>query len=260
MKKIYVLLLALCVIFLTACGGEEDDQSGNVVINTDPLEVEVLMSEQKNPDEEILLSALVTQGEEPVNDADEVIFEVWQEGQKEESDMVDYTEVDEGVYVAPYTFKEEAVYFVQPHVTARGMHVMPVHEVAVGDVDLTGKYDEGGHDHDHDHDTHDHEEHGHHHHSDIIDVNANFEHITRENNQFELEVLKEGEPLTEARVQLEIWQHGDETRTWHELMEEAEGVYTATHHFEESGEFHVVIHIENDDLHEHLDDSFTIDE
>ncbi len=256
---------------LAACGEDDGEQSGGDVINTDPLEVEVLMDDIADPGEEMMLEALVTQGEELVNDANEVTFEVWQEGQKEHSEMVDYTDVDEGVYSAPFTFGEEAVYFVQPHVTARGMHVMPVHEIAVGDVELTGRYDENdaedAHEHDdheegeHDHGDadHDHGDNGHSHHSDIIDVNANFDQLTLEESQFQLEVFKEDTPLSDARVQLEIWQHGDEVRTWLELEEEAEGTYTAIHEFEQSGEYHVVIHVENDEIHEHLDDQFTIE-
>ncbi|WP_156509930.1 hypothetical protein [Rossellomorea aquimaris] len=39
-----------------------------------------------------------------------------------------------GIYTIKKTFKEEGIYYVQTHVTARDMHVMPKKQFVVGEV------------------------------------------------------------------------------------------------------------------------------
>ncbi|MBM7097453.1 FixH family protein [Bacillus sp. H-16] len=252
MKKF--LAFALISVLMIACGQEEEESHGNELENLGPIDVEVTMDSEGDPGE-WTLEALVTQGENPVNDADEVTFEVWKQGEKENSEMLDYEDVNEGMYTASYTFEEDGHYFVIPHVTAHGMHVMPTHELTIGEPESTES--EEADDHEHGHDDHDHSD-GHSHHSDIVDVESNFEDLDRD-TPIEVTITEDGETLEDARVRLEIWQHGDEMRTWIDAEDEGEGVYKAAHDFEEAGDYHVVIHIENDEIHEHLDDSFTIE-
>ncbi|MFC5711963.1 FixH family protein [Thalassorhabdus alkalitolerans] len=111
------------------------DKGEYKISSLDVIEVEILTEESQDPEEEFELEVLVTQGDEKVNDANEVVFEVWKEGEKEESDMVEADEVNGGVYTAPYTVEEDGVYVMQPHVTARGMHRMPTHTILAGDVE-----------------------------------------------------------------------------------------------------------------------------
>ncbi|WP_026688970.1 FixH family protein [Alteribacter aurantiacus] len=258
MKKVF--FVTLMSVFIVACGGqdEEDTQSSDPLDNLGPIDVEVTMDSEGDPGD-WTLEALVSQEGDPVNNADEVVFEVWKQGEKEDSDMLEYEEVNDGVYSASYTFEEEGIYFVIPHVTAHGMHVMPTHELVIGDVDPDEHYHEAEEEQGHDHEDHGHEsEPGHHHHSELVEVESNFDDLERD-AQIELTITEEGEGLEDARVQLEIWQHGDEVRTWVDADDEGNGNYTANHEFDEAGDYHVVIHIENDELHEHLDESFTIE-
>lgn len=83
---------------------------------------------------EITIVAKVTQGEDIVDDADEVKFEIWKEGEKEDQ----HEEVEakwnksEGVYYVEKIFEEQGIYNVIAHVTARGMHSMPKVQIEVG--------------------------------------------------------------------------------------------------------------------------------
>ncbi|PYZ98934.1 hypothetical protein CR205_10295 [Alteribacter lacisalsi] len=264
MKKVLSILIGAALL-AAACGQDEEENSG--ADNTDqfgPIDVEVLMDEEGDPGE-WTLETEVTQEGNPVDDADEVVFEVWIQGNQEDSDMVDYENVEEGVYTAPYTFEEDGIYYVVPHVTARGQHVMPRHEIAVGDVEESD-YIEEEEDHSHDHDHGEDDENGghgdgnghHHHHSDLVEVESNFDSLNGD-SRIEITVTKNGEPLEDGEVTLEMWQHGDEVREWVDMEYEGEGLYILDHEFEETGDYHVVIHIENDEIHEHLSEDFTIE-
>lgn len=125
MKKWFFPLL-LMVVLLSACAGEEEP--------TDPLapiEVEFsFMPEKAKAGEITTLQVLVTQADEHVDDAGEVQFEIWQEGQ-EKHDMVDAENKGDGIYQFMEKFHEPGVYHVIYHVTARDMHNMKQVEIKV---------------------------------------------------------------------------------------------------------------------------------
>lgn len=130
MKKWIALML---VLLLAACG--EEDSSAGAGEMPQEVEVEFNTEETADPGEEVLLSATVTQGTEAVEDADEVVFEVWQSGDRENSEMLEASHTQDGVYEQSWTVEEEGVYYVQAHTTARRMHVMPKMELTAGDPD-----------------------------------------------------------------------------------------------------------------------------
>ncbi|MDE0583495.1 MULTISPECIES: FixH family protein [Planococcus] len=131
MKKWIVLVLVM--LLLAACG-EEDSSAGTGEL-PQQVEVEFNTEETAEPGEEVRLSATVTQGTEAVEDADEVVFEVWQSGARENSEMLEASHTQDGVYEHSWTVEEEGLYFIQAHTTARRMHVMPKMELTVGDPD-----------------------------------------------------------------------------------------------------------------------------
>ena len=49
-----------------------------------PISVELTVTEKVEIDGPVEMAAVVTQGDDKVEDANEVVFEVWEEGQKEE--------------------------------------------------------------------------------------------------------------------------------------------------------------------------------
>jgi len=130
MKKWIVLLL---VLLLAACG--EEDSSVGAGEMPQEVKVEFNTEETADPGEEVLLSATITQGTEAVEDADEVVFEVWQSGARENSEMLEATHTQDGIYEHSWTAEEEGLYFIQAHTTARRMHVMPKMELTAGDPD-----------------------------------------------------------------------------------------------------------------------------
>ena len=129
MKKI--MWLGLPFLLLAGCGTEETGSAGT----GDPIEevmVEFNTEQQADPAEEVVLSVTVTQADEAVEDADEVVYEVWESGNRDNSEMIPAEHTENGIYEAETSFEEEGLYYMQVHTTARGLHVMPKQEITVG--------------------------------------------------------------------------------------------------------------------------------
>ncbi|SEQ45076.1 FixH family protein [Piscibacillus halophilus] len=249
MKK---LLFLLIILILSACASNADDENSNdeTEDTLTPISVEILMDDQLEVGEHTL-QAKVTHNDEPVTEADEVEFEVWQQGQKEESTFVTAEEDEEGLYTAEYNFQEDGIYHIQSHVTAKSQHVMPKHQVQVGNPTETDEHeaheDEDGHDHSHDHS-----------HSNNVDVD--FNHQNGESSGQEIlnvNISLNDEPLEEGRVRFEIKPDDDEHPVWADAEETESGVYTSEVELDAETSYTVTVHIENDDgLHEHEDFQF----
>lgn len=122
-------LIGILLVFVLL-GCSRDDTTAEPV---EPIEVELQVPEKGKVNEPIEISATVTQGDELVADADEVIFEIWKDGNKEECEMIGYDFHENGTYSIVTTFTDEGVFHVQVHVTARRMHVMPTKQITIGD-------------------------------------------------------------------------------------------------------------------------------
>ena len=147
MKILQFVFFIVIIVSLSACGGESNMDEQQMMTFVDVK----ISTEPKNimPGEEVTVQAHVTQGEENVNDADYVTFEIWKKGEEpEEPEEYDIENIDdyysnigiegelqgEGIYSIKTTFEEEGIYYVTAHVTARGMHNMPKKELIVGNV------------------------------------------------------------------------------------------------------------------------------
>lgn len=153
------------LIILSACHGNEPSESNHNQqsshdhhqeknVSTEPLKVEILTPDKLPVNQESILEAQLTQGDERVNDAQEVQFEVWQENRKKQSEMINAKREKDGIYIAKKTFQEDGVYYVQAHATARGMHVMPVKKIVVGDGAKDSDKDSPSHEQEQDSDHH----------------------------------------------------------------------------------------------------------
>ncbi|SDN97323.1 FixH family protein [Alkalicoccus daliensis] len=295
MKKI---MITAALGLLAACGTTEEnnnEQSGAVgvdEINLAQLEAEIEAPDTLEPGEEAELRVLVTQGEEIVDDASEVTWEIWQAGAKEESDMLEADlPGEEGWYSVQYDFEEEAVYHVQSHTTARGMHVMPVHDIIVGDPEEEElesaeetEHENSMNDHEHggnEENNHEHGEEGTHeqgennasaanedhslthgamHESMSIDWNTPANLVGVEEVTITMDIFWEEEAWEDGEVRLEIWQHHDEMRTWLEAEETDPGTYEKTFAPEESGSYHIMVHLEDEEVHEHIQYELYVEE
>lgn len=267
------MILSILMLVLTACGNAEEAESEENQEAVQPIEAVVTMPEEMDTGDQVLETE-VTQAGEAVSDADEVVFEVWQHGDKENSEMIEQESEENGVYSAEHSFEEDGIYLVQPHVTAREMHTMPVHTVIVGDVDQdeidafdesdieegSSFMDENDHNHEHDgdHDEEHNDDHQHGHSSDLdmsmtLDNDADPSVITVELNMDE-------EAYEADRVRLEVVDESDEEDIqWVDAEVQETGVYTAELDDIEEGTYNVILHVNGpDDLHEHTEEVFEV--
>lgn len=123
-RKVFLLLVSALLIIMAACSHNEHEQSAilNVKIQVkSPLEV----------NKETEIACFVTYGNEKVDDADEVKFEIWKQG-SEQHEMLKAKHKGNGKYTVTKTFTEAGTYSIVAHVTARSMHNMPKIDVVVG--------------------------------------------------------------------------------------------------------------------------------
>ncbi|RPF53382.1 YtkA-like protein [Aquisalibacillus elongatus] len=134
MKKVFFLLVLGLGIILTACNDDgqshEDNSDDEQADSLIPVEVNVLV-EDEVPLGEVTLKAEVTHDGEPVTDAEEVSIEVWEKGHEGESEKIDATHVEDGIYEISYQFDQPGTYEMYAHVTAKSQHVMPKHEFQI---------------------------------------------------------------------------------------------------------------------------------
>ncbi|GAF14730.1 YznA protein [Bacillus sp. JCM 19046] len=140
MKRL--MTTSLLLLFLTACSADEDP---NENLSTEIIDVHIQVQEEQPVNEPFTLQTQVMQGDDFVEDAHEVLYEVWQNEHRDDAEFIEASHSQDGIYRAEIELETDGVYIVQAHVTARDMHVMPTQEFFVGEVSEEEKkafYDE----------------------------------------------------------------------------------------------------------------------
>nr|WP_279325953.1 FixH family protein [Bacillus sp. FJAT-47783] len=218
------------------------------------LEVDLQVPANGEVDKEIKLQAEVTFGDEKVEDANEVMFEIWKDGKKDSSEMIEAKHSSNGIYEITYRFKEDGVYFIQSHVTAKDQHNMPKKQIVIGDPEKEEVTEQ------HEHDDHAVEE-SHSNHHEIVDMEFAPTDSVKMNEETTLTttVTKDDQPITEADVRFEIWYSDSHQHDWVDVKEQSEGTYEGKYTFKEKGTYHVKIHVSNDEgLHEHTEKTVNV--
>lgn len=128
MKKfLFFVLIIVSVLSISACN------NNNNKADELPEFVEVVLTvnpEKGNVNEPIIFEAKVTQGDENVEDADKVTFEIWR-AKDEKHEKIEVKHAEDGVYRLEKSFAKEGTYYIISHVSARDMHNMPKKEFIV---------------------------------------------------------------------------------------------------------------------------------
>ncbi|MBM0066475.1 FixH family protein [Alkalicoccobacillus gibsonii] len=143
MKRKRLVILFISTFLLSACNTSEPDLES---IIPDIIEVQIDLPESSPPNEKLKIPVNVTQGDEPVDDARDVVIEIWKDQDRENGFLEEAKHQSDGLYQIDYTFEEDGIYLVQAHVTARDMHSMPTKPIFVGDVseDEINDFNEAG--------------------------------------------------------------------------------------------------------------------
>lgn len=257
MKKLLLLsFILLLSVIATACGtssNEKEETQGSegteenteekapeiptvdVTFESDPLPVE----------EETTIQATVTQGGEPVEDAEYVDFEIWnkQDG-KENSTTVESEHIGDGVYEITRTFEKAGMYEMLAHTQVGDLHTMPKKTVQVGEeMSMEDESSEESSDH----------EHGH--------GNGKFMVHLMDKQDFKAEVQsdlithvnKMEQPFKEAMVRFEIISDQLDKHEYVDAEETNPGEYTGSFTFPSAGSYTVKVHYEKPDeeIHGH---------
>jgi len=139
-NKIWLITLVFIVTVFAACSNdsEEADESEELKM----LDVEFELPGTADVGEAVELKATVTYGDDDVTDAEQMEFEYWKDGDKDNSTFVDGENNEDGTYTAEVSFEEEGVYEIYAHTTAESLHTMPKKEIEVGDVSGDGEADD----------------------------------------------------------------------------------------------------------------------
>lgn len=132
----------LALSFLVACAqNDSTDHSNDEEVHV--LEVSFEAPETVQAQEEVELIATVRYGDDKVSDANEVTYEIWEEGGKEDSLELEAINNQDGTYSTTTSFEKDGIYHVQVHVTARDQHAMPKKAITVGEGGQYEQPDEG---------------------------------------------------------------------------------------------------------------------
>lgn len=239
--------LILLILLMGACSNNEDQQAKTTDEVPELLEVDLTVPAEAEVGKEVVFIAAVTQGEELVDDAHEVMFEIMNLslGTKE---LVEASLNEDKHYSIPYTFEKNGTYDITSHVTARDMHAMPTKQVVVtGGEESTPKTE--GHSHSENH------------HQDSKVTIEFSEGSTTVGEEILLETILslEDVPLEGARVQFDISRSDVVHHTWLEAPEVEAGVYQVAYTFTESGSYEIEVHVtKGEEIHDHLTRTYTV--
>ncbi|MEC3883831.1 FixH family protein [Halobacillus sp. HZG1] len=240
MKKVLLSIIFLLVI--SACSSNNNEQDSTAAEENNKVaeipEVQVNFEHEPLPaNDDTTIQAIVTQGGEPVPDAEYVEFEIWysEEGQ-DSSDTIKAKHTEDGVYTINYSFDKEGTYQVIAHTQVGDLHTMPQNEVAVGQ-----QAEASGHDHGDS--------------SGKFMVHLMTEQTFRagETSTLTAHINHMEEPFSEALVRYEISSDLMEKHTYIDAEEEEPGEYTANYTFPETGSYTINIHYEKpaEEIHGH---------
>ncbi|WP_163100663.1 FixH family protein [Peribacillus alkalitolerans] len=243
MKKFSILLFVFLLMMVGCTQTKEDVVPTSKAVEMIDVTIQTPTTVQTN--EKVKIEALVTFANKNVNDASEVLFEIWKSGQ-DKRQMLDGRPLGKGIYSSETIFKEDGKYFIVAHVTARNMHAMPKKEVVATSVDKNTQSN-ATHTHQHEHSS---------------QVSIDFQPTTaiKANKDVTLsaKVLNEGQPLEGATVTFEILKKDQKKPFFIDAVEGSDGRYKVNNLFPTPGTYKVKVHVKKNHIHEHQQDSIEV--
>lgn len=245
------LVIIFTIIFAIAgCSNADKKQSDISAESIEPLDVGITIYPTPNEvNQEVTFEAAVTQGDDKVDDAQSVEFEIWKNDEESHEKIKGELQKD-GIYAVKKTFKEAGTYQVIAHVSARDMHAMPQREFDVVDLNQQSEAKpESAPEADH------------HHGSELL---IHFVSVAalKANEQAELtaHITYKGAPLQGATVRYEVWLEGETNHEYIDATESKSGEYSSVKTFDKPGLYNIKIHVEEESnkLHDHKLETVTV--
>ncbi|TXC90306.1 hypothetical protein FS935_14735 [Metabacillus litoralis] len=251
-KFLFVTFLA---VLLSGCqeSDEHNRQSEATKAETEDIEVkapkvEIISKEHVSRNEDISIVANVYYGEELVDDA-EVTFEIKDEEKKSEKVEADF--IGDGQYKITYQFLENGLYNVTAHTNVKSYHTMPTKAIQVGEGGANESTNQEGNTSHHE----EHDDQGEHQHSSVKIMTEDLAEFTvnKEEELFTM-INKGNDPLIDATVRFEIWKEGNDHHHYVDAIESTtKGSYISNFTFDEVGLYHIIVHVEKAEIHDHVE-------
>ncbi|MBX0359195.1 FixH family protein [Halobacillus sp. Nhm2S1] len=247
MKKVFLSIILLFVMSACSVNNNEQDSSSAEEENkaAEVPEVQVEFEHQPLPlNEETTIQASVTQGGEPVPDAEYVEFEIWNsEDGQDSSETFEAKHTENGVYTITHSFAKEGTYQVIAHTQVDDLHTMPETEVAVGQ-----QAEASGHEHGDDRGKF------------MVHLMTEQSFKAGESSTLTTHINHMEEPFSEAKVRYEISSDQMEKHVYIGAEESERGEYTTTYTFPSPGTYTINVHYEkpDEDIHGHQKETIEV--
>lgn len=242
-RTIFIIFLSLLCLAATACGSETTETSASSA----PLEASMRIEPaEPTAGQSVTFAVQVTQDGKAVDDAREVKFEWWKDGD-EKHVTIPATLQKDGIYTAEQPIADPGSYFVYYHVTARDFHNMKKVPFTVTGIAETGAaHQHGGSSASSDA------------HASGVDIHFMPPEAisTSQTVPLIVHLMKDNEVFTEAKVKFEVWQGNEKNHVFVDAAESQSGQYEASTSFPASGTYNVNVHVEKADIHDHK--AFTV--
>ncbi|GAE95002.1 hypothetical protein JCM21714_4205 [Gracilibacillus boraciitolerans JCM 21714] len=248
MKKLFIISF-ITLLTIVACSNQTESDP-EIEEEVKGIHVDFQLPNDADTGETVGLTATVTYGEdELVTDAEEVSFEYWNVEDEENTTTIESTNNEDGTYTAEVVFENAGTYEIYAHTTAKDMHTMPKKTITIQGEENT----EEEHSASNSNEEHSHQE----------DFMIHLEEHEKVNKDTKIDWtahLKMGEePYQNARVRYEIIPENSDQHIWLDTEEIEAGTYSSTHTFAETGQYKVVVHVNDDSgLHEHKEYNFEV--
>lgn len=249
MRYITLIIFAITLV-LTGCSANEKDVANTGAKNLEPIKVNIVIHPSPiEINKEVTFEATVTQGNEKVDHAENVEFEIWR-SDEENHKKIKGDPQGKGIYSIKHTFTNVGKYNVIAHVTANDLHTMPQREFEV--VDLNGDSEPQSQP----------EANADHHHGTGLLIHFMNDEGIKANQEAELmaHISYKNTPLQGARVRFEVWMEGQEKHEYIDAFEGGDGEYSAVKNFSEQGQYNIKIHVEEETsgIHDHQLETVTV--
>ncbi len=244
MKRFLMGITLVLSVIVSACSAQEnhDNHSMSDDVVPEMVVVELTVPRTAATGAKVEFIAKVMQGEEIVEDANEVKFEIINKATGGKESVAATLNKDKN-YVTTYHFEKAGVYDITSHVTARNMHTMPTKTIEVTGEKVVTSHSEENVQHD-------------------PGATIEFEDGTTtvgEAVKLTANISISESPLEGARVQYEIVRSDADYHHWVEASENESGKYQVEFTFTESGTYVVQVHVtKGEKIHDHVEKTYIV--
>lgn len=127
-------LLSFMLLILSACSLELKQDVAKQYKEEEPLMADIIIPDSLSTNRDTPFQVVLTQGEEKVDSADYVHFEIWKQDGSIKFEMEQAEEVGNGTFQLSKKLESEGLYFIKVHASSGDSIIMPKNQFIVGEL------------------------------------------------------------------------------------------------------------------------------